>query len=193
VPICVHLSSCLTLCLPFVCPCWCLCFPFHWIHHPRFQWLGHGPRVGPHRASALCNPIEPIDPLLSSAFHSLSTQLPVLCQLCPHMPACPKWVSPTIGTESAPVGVGVCRPGCPSHFVWERGTASGAFGPLGGILGQKATKKNNFGPKLLGQLFGPAVPPRGAPSGAQWSSWVHRSVGQMACGLPSRACPRQWF
>ena len=62
------------LCLPFVCPCWCLCFPFHWIHHPRFQWLGHGPRVGPHRASALCNSIEPIDPLLSSAFHSLSTQ-----------------------------------------------------------------------------------------------------------------------
>jgi len=51
------------------------------------------------------------------------------------------------------VGGGVCPPECPPHFVWKGGTASGAFGPLGAILGQKAPKKNNFGPKLWANFF----------------------------------------
>ena len=183
------------LCAPLLALCLPLLVPFLWIHRLRFQWLGHdGPGPLSHRASALWNPLIPCFPgrgrglglqvQVPQPFHPVTRAMPTL--------PCPKWVSPTIGTESAPVGVGVCRPGCPPQFVWERGTASGAFGPLGGILGQKATKKNNFGPKLLGQLFGPAVPPRGAPSGAQWSSWVQGSVGQVACGLPSRACPLGW-
>ena len=76
-------------------------------------------------------------------------------------------------------GGGGLPPWVPPHFVWERGTASGAFGPLGGILGQKATKKNNFGPKLLGQLFGPAVPPRG---GTQWCPVVQLGAGECGAG-----------
>ena len=81
------------------------------------------------------------------------------------------------------MGGGVCPPGCPPHFVWKGGTASGAFGPLGGILGQKAPKKNNFGPKLLGQLFPPAAPPRGAPRGTQGLSGVRGGVGQPQGGV----------
>ena len=81
-----HLSRCAHLCAPFKLfdPLFALCLP---LLVPLFSlpldspppismagtWASGGP-LGPHRASALCNSIEPIDPLLSSAFHSLSTQ-----------------------------------------------------------------------------------------------------------------------
>ena len=68
-------------------------------------------------------------------------------------------VSYTIGTESAPVGGGVCHPGCPPYFGRKRGTASGAFGPLGGILGQKAPKRNSFGPNCQWGKDTPRGPP----------------------------------
>jgi hypothetical protein len=88
---------------------------------------------------------------------------------------------------------GVCRLGWPPHFVWERGTASGAFGPLGGILGQKAT--NIF--FLGGQLFRA----RGAAAGGtQWCPVVQLGAGEggagglWACvtGLPPRMGVGGW-
>ena len=119
-------------------------------------WASGGPSQG-------LSPLQPIGPL-----PSLSTQLPVLCQLCPHMPACPKWVSPTIGTESAPVGVGVCHPG-PPHFVWKRGTARGAFGSFG--------PKSDQGAKTFGPTFRANLSTAG---GTQWCPVVQ--LGARECG-----------
>ena len=81
---------------------------------------------------------------------------------------CPKWVSPTIGTESAPVGVGVCHPG-PPHFVWKRGTARGAFGSFG--------PKSHQGAKTFGPTFRANLSTAG---GTQWCPVVQ--LGARECG-----------
>ena len=163
------------LCAPLLALCLPLLVPFLWIHRLRFQWLGHdGPGPLSHRASALWNPLIPCFPAggrgrglglqvqVPQPFHPVTRAMPTL--------PCPKWVSPTIGTESASVGVGVCHPG-PPHFVWKRGTARGAFGSFGPKCDQGAKA---FGPTFRANLS--------TAGGTQWSSWVHGSVGQMACG-----------
>ena len=159
------------LCAPLLALCLPLLVPFLWIHRLRFQWLGHdGPGPLSHRASALWNPLIPCFPgrgrglglqvQVPQPFHPVTRAMPTL--------PCPKWVSPTIGTESAPVGVGVCHPG-PPHFVWKRGTARGAFGSFG--------PKSDQGAKAFGPTFRANLSTAG---GTQWCPVVQ--LGARECG-----------
>ena len=179
------------LCAPLLALCLPLLVPFLWIHRPRFQWLGHdGPGPPSHRASALCNPLIPCFPGRGPRpSSSSSTAFPPSNPCMPTLP-CPKRVSPTIGTESAPVGVGVCHPG-PPHFVWKRGTARGAFGSFGPKSHQGA---KTFGPtfrvNFSGQPFhrgGHAVVPSG-PAGCRgvWGRWPVGYLHGLAPGSGSR-------
>ena len=162
------------LCAPLLALCLPLLVPFLWIHRLRFQWLGHdGPGPLSHRASALWNPLIPCFPGRGPRpSSSSSTAFP------PSNPCYANFALPQVGLSY--YRHGKCSGGGGGLPPWANALCvEKGHGPRCiWLLGQKATK----GPKLLGQLFGPTFPPWGAPSGAQWSSWVHGSVGQMACG-----------
>ena len=167
------------LCAPLLALCLPLLVPFLWIHRPRFQWLGHdGPGPLSHRASALWNPLIPCFPGRGPRpSSSSSTAFP------PSNPCYANFALPQVGLSyyrhGKCFGGGGGLPPWATALCVEKGHGPRCIS----LLGQTATKKKlQVGPKLLGQLFPPAAPPRGAPSGAQWSSWVHGSVGQMACG-----------
>ena len=167
------------LCAPLLALCLPLLVPFLWIHRLRFQWLGHdGPGPLSHRASALWNPLIPCFPGRGPRpSSSSSTAFP------PSNPCYANFALPQVGLSyyrhGKCFGGGGGLPPWATALCVEKG-----HGPrcIWLFWAKKRPRGQNFWANFSGQLFGPTFPPRGAPSGAQWSSWVHGSVGQMACG-----------